>query len=33
MFHALHKVEMRASYAKQKINLACPETLTIVEIL
>ena len=24
MFHALHKVDMRACYAKQKINLACP---------
>ena len=24
MFHALHKVDMRACNAKQKINLACP---------
>ena len=24
MFHALHKVDMRASYAKQKTNLAYP---------
>ena len=24
MFHALHKVDMHACYAKQKINLACP---------
>ena len=24
MFHALHKVDMRACYAKQNINLACP---------
>ena len=24
MFHALHKVDMRACYAKQKINLDCP---------
>ena len=24
MFHALHKVDFRASYTKQKINLACP---------
>ena len=24
MFHALHNVDMRACYAKQKINLACP---------
>ena len=24
IFHALHKVDMRACYAKQKINLACP---------
>ena len=24
MFHALHKVDMRACYAKQRINLACP---------
>ena len=23
MFHALHKVDMRLCYAKQKINLAC----------
>ena len=23
-FHALHKVDMHACYAKQKINLACP---------
>ena len=25
MFHAPHKVDMRACYAKQKINLACPK--------
>ena len=24
MFHALHKVDMRVCYAKQKINLPCP---------
>ena len=24
MFHALHKVDLRACYAKQKINLAYP---------
>ena len=24
MLHALHKVDMRACYTKQKINLACP---------
>ena len=24
MFHALHKVDMRACYAKQKINLGYP---------
>ena len=23
MFHALHKVDMRACYTKQRINLAC----------
>ena len=25
LFHALHKVDMRACYVKQKINLACPK--------
>ena len=25
MFHARHKVDMRACYAKQKINLTCPK--------
>ena len=25
MFHVLHRVDMRACYAKQKINLACPK--------
>ena len=25
MFRALHKFDMRAYYAKQKINLACPK--------
>ena len=24
MFHALQKVDLRACYTKQKINLACP---------
>ena len=24
IIHALHKVDMHACYAKQKINLACP---------
>ena len=28
MFHALHKVDMNACYALQKINLACPYTTT-----
>ena len=27
MFHALHKVDMRACYAKEKINLAYPKLL------
>ena len=27
MFHALHKVDMRACYAKQKVNLAYPNPL------
>ena len=25
MFHVLHRVDMRACYAKHKINLACPK--------
>ena len=29
MFHALHKVDMCACYAKQKINLACPNEALI----
>ena len=30
MFHALHKVDMRTCYAKQKINLACPYNYLIL---
>ena len=32
MFHALHKVDMGACYAKQKINLACPYMINYNEM-
>ena len=28
-FHALHKVHMHVCYAKQKINLMCPNMLVV----
>ena len=32
MFHALHEVDMRTCYAKQKINLACPDTKLFISL-
>ena len=32
MFHALHKVDMGACYAKQNINLACPKFIFFIDI-
>ena len=31
MFYALHKVDMRMRYTKQKINLACPKPYQILK--
>ena len=33
MFHALHKVDVDACYAKQKINLACPKRKVVNRML
>ena len=33
MLNALHKVDMRDCYAKQKINLACPKASDLLKML
>ena len=33
MLHALHKVDMRACYTKQKINLVCPKASDSLKML
>ena len=31
-FHVLHKVDIGACYAKQKINLACPDESLLTQM-